>query len=101
MSPQSKPSEDCNVTLTNSVMLSLLQEPPHFHFIFIFYDIYLFLPVHLREPLPAIVQAEHVHRPQGHQPLWTSGHAIILEIRTEEAQLRKCQLINRLIYHYY
>lgn len=47
------------------------------------------LPVHLRESLPTSEQPQHVHRPQGHQPFRSPGHAFVPQVRPEETQLRK------------
>ena len=30
-----------------------------------------------------------VHRTEGDQPLWSAGHAVLPEVRAEEAQLRQ------------
>ena len=46
-------------------------------------------PVHRGEPLPAFERQEHVHRPQSHQPFRSPGHAVLPQVRPEEAQLRK------------
>lgn len=41
--------------------------------------------VHLREPLPEVIKDEHVHRAQGREPLWPTGHVFIPKVCPEEA----------------
>ena len=45
--------------------------------------------VHLRESLPAVSEAQHVHGAEGHQPLRPAGHARLPQVCPEEAQLRE------------
>lgn len=50
----------------------------------------MMLAVHLREPLPAVVEDEYVHGTEGGEPFRPTGHVLVPQVCAEETQLRKC-----------